>query len=60
MTNASLGRRGMLATAAATLALPAAAQRSYGPDAPPQRYPDPDIVTSISNTYLRPTAYSHI
>jgi gluconolactonase len=45
MTNASLGRRGMLATAAAALAVPAAAQRSYGPDAPPQRYPDPDIVT---------------
>ena len=44
MTQASMGRRGLLASAAALAATPAAAQRSYGPDAPPQRYPDPDIV----------------
>jgi gluconolactonase len=44
MTNASLGRRGVLATAAAALATPAAAQRNYGRGAQPQRYPDPDIV----------------
>ena len=44
MTKASLGRRGVLATAAATLAMPAAAQRDYGRGAQPQRYPDPDIV----------------
>lgn len=44
MTDARLARRGLLAASAAVLALPAAAQRIYGPDAPPQRYPDPDIV----------------
>ena len=45
MTDARLARRGLLAASAALLALPASAQRRYGPDAPPQRYPDPDIVT---------------
>jgi gluconolactonase len=45
MTLASLGRRGLLATAAVALAAPAAAQRVYGRGAAPQRYPDPDIVT---------------
>ena len=45
MTDTHLARRGLLAASAAALALPAAAQRAWGPDAPPQRYPDPDIVT---------------
>lgn len=36
-------RRAVLA-AAALVATPAAAQRTYGPNAAPQRYPDPDIV----------------
>ncbi len=44
MTDARMGRRGLLAGAALAVAAPAAAQRSYGPNAPPQRYPDPDIV----------------
>ncbi len=39
--NQPLARRAMLA---ATLAAPAAAQRQYGRDAAPQRYPDPDII----------------
>lgn len=30
---------------AGLIAAPAAAQRSVGPDAPPQRSPDPDIVS---------------
>ena len=37
-------RRGLLGVAATLLATPALAQRSYGPNAPPQRYPDPDII----------------
>ncbi len=37
-------RRALLGAAAALAATPAAAQRSFGPNAPPQRYPDPDIV----------------
>ncbi len=45
MTDTRLARRGLLAAAATTFALPAVAQRVFGPDAPPQRYPDPDIVT---------------
>ncbi|MGG5819466.1 SMP-30/gluconolactonase/LRE family protein [Falsiroseomonas sp. HW251] len=61
MTDTHLARRGLLAAAAATLALPAAAQRSWGPNAPPQRYPDPDIITldpqrfraAIGNTPIR-------
>ncbi|PWS39062.1 gluconolactonase [Falsiroseomonas bella] len=44
MTNARLGRRGLLAAAAAIAATPALAQRQYGRGGPPQRYPDPDIV----------------
>jgi len=38
-----LTRRAFLATAAATLTTPLLA-RDYGPNAPPVRYPDPDIV----------------
>jgi gluconolactonase len=34
----------LAAGGAGTAAFPAMAQRRYGPDAPPQRYPDPDIV----------------
>ena len=37
-------RRALLGAAAALAATPAAAQRSFGPNAPPQRYPAPDIV----------------
>jgi gluconolactonase len=44
MTQARLARRGLLAAAAAIAATPALAQRQYGRGAPPQRYPDPDIV----------------
>ncbi|WP_137181350.1 SMP-30/gluconolactonase/LRE family protein [Roseomonas sp. AR75] len=44
MTNVRLARRGLLAAAAAVAATPALAQRQYGRGAPPQRYPDPDIV----------------
>ena len=40
-----MGRRSFLATAAATLTAAAtAAGRDYGPNAPPVRYPDPDIL----------------
>jgi gluconolactonase len=38
-----MGRRSFLATAAA-LATSAALARDYGPDAPPVRYPEPDVV----------------
>lgn len=45
---ARLGRRGFLAASAAVAATPllggSLAARDFGPDAPPQRYPDPDIV----------------
>ncbi|WP_372621463.1 SMP-30/gluconolactonase/LRE family protein [Falsiroseomonas sp.] len=44
MTEARLARRGLFAAAAALAATPAIAQRQYGPGAPPQRYPDSDIV----------------
>jgi gluconolactonase len=44
MTDARLARRGLLAAATAVAATPALAQRQYGRGAPPQRYPDPDIV----------------
>jgi gluconolactonase len=44
MTYARLGRRGLIAAAAAISATPALAQRQYGRGAAPQRYPDPDIV----------------
>jgi gluconolactonase len=44
MTHATaIARRGLLG-AAAIAAAPALAQRRFGEDAPPQRYPDPDIV----------------
>ena len=42
-----LGRRGFLAAAAATATAAVsreAVSRDFGPNAPPQRYPDPDIV----------------
>ncbi|WP_439598543.1 SMP-30/gluconolactonase/LRE family protein [Falsiroseomonas sp.] len=39
-------RRALLGAAAALAATPALAQRSYGPNAGPQRYPDPDIIAS--------------
>ncbi len=39
-----LSRRGFLTTATAALAAATAAARDYGPNAPPVRYPDPDIV----------------
>ena len=45
MTDARLARRGILSAAAMLLATPALAQRQYGRGAPPQRYPDSDIVT---------------
>jgi gluconolactonase len=41
--DSSFSRRSFLAAAAASVAAPAVA-RDYGPDAPPVRYPDPDIV----------------
>jgi gluconolactonase len=39
-----MGRRSFLATAAAAALTAAAKGRDYGPNAPPVRYPDPDIV----------------
>jgi gluconolactonase len=39
-----IGRRSFLAAAAAAAVAPAALGRDYGPNAPPVRYPDPDIV----------------
>ena len=40
-----IGRRAFMAGMAATAAIPAfGQQRNYGPDAPPVRYPDPDIL----------------
>jgi gluconolactonase len=39
-----MGRRAFLATAASAAAAAAALGRDYGPNAPPVRYPDPDIV----------------
>jgi gluconolactonase len=53
MVETSLSRRTALGAAAVAIAAgvtslggaPAQAQRAYGRDAPPQRYPDPDIVT---------------
>lgn len=45
MTETGLRRRGLITATAAIAATPALAQRRYGDDAPPQRYPDPDIVT---------------
>jgi gluconolactonase len=42
----AINRRALVGAAAAFAAVsPAAAQRIYGENAPPQRYPDPDIVT---------------
>ena len=47
-TRPGIDRRGFLAAAsavaAATAMAPDAFARNFGPDAPPQRYPDPDIV----------------
>jgi gluconolactonase len=40
----TVGRRSFLATAAALLPAAAMADRDYGQNAPPVRYPDPDIV----------------
>jgi gluconolactonase len=60
MTHTPLARRGLLAAAGAALALPAAAQRSWGPDAPPQRYPDPDIVTLDPRRFTAPLGNSAI
>jgi gluconolactonase len=39
-----MGRRSFLATAAAAAVAGVASARDYGPNAPPVRYPDPDIV----------------
>jgi gluconolactonase len=44
MIETRLARRGLLTAAAAFAAAPALAQRQYGRGAPPQRYPDSDIV----------------
>ncbi|HEV7265227.1 MAG TPA: SMP-30/gluconolactonase/LRE family protein [Falsiroseomonas sp.] len=44
MMETRFARRGLLGAAAALAATPAIAQRQYGPEAPPQRYPDSDIV----------------
>jgi gluconolactonase len=60
MTAMPLARRGLFA-AAAVFATPALAQRNYGEGAPPQRYPDPDIVAldprrftmTLGNTAIR-------
>lgn len=60
MTDASIGRRGAIAAAAAAFAMPAAAQRTFGPDAPPQRYPDPDIVTLDPRRFTAPLGNSAI
>lgn len=60
MTDLSIGRRGVIAAAAATVALPAAAQRVFGPDAPPQRYPDPDILTLDPRRFTAPLGNSAI
>ncbi len=60
MNDARFARRGFLAASASVLALPAAAQRSYGPDAPPQRYPDPDIVTFDKRRFTAPLGNSAI
>jgi gluconolactonase len=44
--NSTLGRRTFLATAAGMLTANAfAQQRDYGPNAPPVRYPDPDVIS---------------
>ncbi|MGG5811025.1 SMP-30/gluconolactonase/LRE family protein [Falsiroseomonas sp. CW058] len=60
MTEASLRRRGLLAAAAGLAATPAAAQRRYGDDAPPQRYPDPDIVALDPRRFTAPLGNSAI
>ncbi|PZW37990.1 gluconolactonase [Humitalea rosea] len=61
-TSTPLGRRGLLGAIALTAtAAPAAAQRVFGPGAPPQRYPDPDIIAldpsrfnaGLGNTAIR-------
>lgn len=60
MTEPRLARRGLLAASAAAFALPAFAQRAYGPGAPPQRYPDPDIVTLDRRRFTAPLGNSTI
>ncbi len=57
----AIARRGLLGLAVSAAAMPALAQRAFGPDAPPQRYPDPDIVAldprrfgaALGNTAIR-------
>ncbi len=60
MTETRLRRRGLLAATAAIAATPALAQRRYGDDAPPQRYPDPDIVTLDPRRFTAPLGNSAI
>lgn len=60
MTHAATSRRGILAGAAALAAVPASAQRRFGEDAPPQRYPDPDIVTLDPRRFTAPLGNSAI
>jgi len=60
-TSTMMARRGLLTGAAALAATPALGQRDFGPNAPPQRYPDPDIITldprrfnaGLGNTAIR-------
>ncbi len=58
--NATIRRRGLVAAAATLAATPLAAQRRYGEDAPPQRYPDPDIVTLDPRRFTAPLGNSAI
>jgi hypothetical protein len=58
MIETRLRRRGLLAATAAIAATPALAQRRYGDDAPPQRYPDPDIVTLDPRRFTAPLGNS--
>jgi gluconolactonase len=60
MTEPGLRRRGLLAATAAIAATPALGQRRYGDDAPPQRYPDPDIVTLDPRRFTAPLGNSAI
>ncbi|WP_270937214.1 SMP-30/gluconolactonase/LRE family protein [Falsiroseomonas oryzae] len=60
MTTTHLSRRGLLAAATVLAATPALAQRRFGDDAPPQRYPDPDIVTLDPRRFTAPLGNSAI
>ena len=60
MTLATASRRALFAGAAALAAAPALAQRRFGDDAPPQRYPDPDIVTLDPRRFTAPLGNSAI